>query len=91
MDWDTISFVFSSEMRARILVKLRQGEHTPTQISRELGAPVSHVSKILRELSDKGLVSCLTPDRRKARFYSITERGNCILEELRKLPARGGK
>jgi predicted transcriptional regulator len=89
MDWDNVSFVFSSKLRAKVLIRLREGMNTPTQVSREFGVPISHISRVLRELQERGLITCLTPNRKKAKFYIITERGNRILEELRKLPVRG--
>jgi len=42
----------------------------------------------LKELKTKGLIECLTPSRKKARLYSITELGSQVLREINKLTKR---
>lgn len=91
MDWKTLSYVFSSELRLKTLLELSKTKYTPKQLSVSLNQPISHVSKTLKELRTKGLVECLTPNRRKARFYSITRHGNQVLDEINKLTKREGK
>jgi predicted transcriptional regulator len=91
LEWETVSYVFSSELRLRTLVELSKSKYTPKQLSLSLKQPISHASKALKELRDKGLVECLTPDRKKARLYSITRSGNQVLEEINKLTHRERK
>jgi len=91
LEWETVSYVFSSELRLRTLVELSKSKYTPKQLSLSLKQPFSHVSKALKELRDKGLVECLTPNRKKARLYSITRSGNQVLEEINKLTNRERK
>lgn len=91
MDWETISYVFSSELRFKTLLELSRSQNTPKQLSLSTEAPISHISKALRELNGKGLVECLTPSRKKARFYSITTLGNQALDEINKLTVRERK
>lgn len=90
MDWETVSYVFSSELRFKVLVELRKSKLTPSQLARGLSQPMSHVSKALSELSDKELVVCLTPSRKKGRFYEITKDGEKVLDEISKI-TRGTK
>ena len=91
MDWETVSFVFSSELRLKTLLELSKSKYTPKQLSLFLNKPISHVSRALKELGTKGLVECLTPNRKKARLYSITNLGNQVLDEINKLTEREGK
>ena len=87
--WDTVSFVLSSEVRTNVLETLRAQRSTPSQIAKRVDQPLSHVSRALRELQSKALVTLLTPSRTKARLYEITERGREVLEKVSAL--RGGR
>ena len=91
MDWEIVSYVFSSELRLKTLLELSKSKYTPKQLALSTKQPISHVSKALKELSRKGLVECLTPSRKKARLYSITKLGNQVLDEINKLTDRGKK
>ena len=85
MDWETVSYVFSSELRLKILLELSKSKNTPKQLSLSLKHPMSHVSKALKQLNEKQLVECLTPDRKKGRLYNITELGGQVLDEIGKI------
>ena len=85
MDWETVSFVFSSELRCKILLELNKSKNTPKQLSISLKHPISHVSKALKQLNERKLVECLTPNRRKGRLYVITEFGSQVLDEIGKI------
>lgn len=85
VDWNTVSFVISGKLRFRILVELKDNESTPTDLSSVTNAPISHISKALKELEELNLITCLTPDRRKTKFYSITDTGKKVLEKINQL------
>ena len=80
-----IGFILGSEYRYKILTGLEQGIRTPKQISKETDIQINHVSNILKELLDKTLVSCKTPDLRKGRLYQITDKGKQILDKIYKI------
>ncbi len=88
MDWEVISFVLSSDLRFKVLLRLSAGETTPSELAGTLGSPISHVSKALRELTDRELVKCLTPTRRRTRFYGITDAGKSVLSEVHRITGR---
>lgn len=90
MDWAVVSFVMSSKPRFKVLIELFQGKSTPSKLADALGFPSSHVSKALSELSEKGLVRCLTPERRKTKFYEITEEGTKCIAEINKMTSKQG-
>lgn len=85
LDWDAVSFVLSSETRARLLLELRDAEQTPSQLAENLGKHRSHVSRGLTELGDEDMVECLTPDQTKGRIYAITDKGDRVLRKVHEM------
>ncbi len=85
VDWDTVSFVLASEPRFKILLELREEKSTPTELTEKIGIADSRTSTVLGELNDRKLVKCLTPKRRKSKLFTITEKGDRILQEVHKL------
>jgi len=86
MDEETLklfAFIKVSPYRFEILKTLENESKTPTQISKAVGTRVFYVSKILKDLKDKELVECINEEKRKFRFYQLTERGNELLEYLK--------
>lgn len=55
---------------------------TPRELEKEAKIKISHISRALKELSELGLVKCLTPDTRRSKIYSITKLGKDILKKL---------
>lgn len=79
--WELVSFVRRSSQRRKILETLNK-PITPSQIARETKMYITHVSRTLKELVDKGLVECLTPKERVEKYYKITTLGKDILKQL---------
>lgn len=78
---EILRFIISSKHREAILEVLAEaGELTPTQLSQELEVVLSQISRTLKELQDKNLVDCKTPEAKKDRIYQITEKGRKILD-----------
>ncbi len=90
-DWETVGFLLSSEIRREVLRTLNEGRSTPSHISTILHEPISHVSHALKELQDRKLAICLTPDRKKGRLYQITTLGEGVLRELDSVQPEGGR
>ena len=84
-DWNLISFIMSGKLRFKILVELKMSEKTPTDLSTVLKIPISHISKTLSELQEAQLIICLTPNRRKKKFFKITEQGIELLSSINKM------
>lgn len=84
-NWNLISFVTSSTLRFKVLIELNKKPKIPTKLSKDLSEPISHISKTLSELEEKNLVVCLTPERRKSKFYKNSQLGKDILSEINKL------
>lgn len=84
MDWDLISYAMSGKLRFRVLTELRKGNKIPTELAKITNSPISHISTTLKELEYKGLIECLTSERRKNKFFQITDKGENILDNINK-------
>jgi len=80
---EDVSFVEADKVRLSIL-KALASRKTPKDLARIVGRPLPAVSRALRELKQRNLVVCLTPTRRKRKFYSLTDSGKQVLSEIRK-------
>ena len=71
------SYVKISSYRLRVVEVLDRngGVMMPMEIARESGILPNHISKVLRELKDKGILECLNEDARKGRLYRLTGYG----------------
>ncbi|KXB07859.1 hypothetical protein AKJ58_01595 [candidate division MSBL1 archaeon SCGC-AAA385D11] len=82
MDWDKYGFVSASKYRKKVVLALQKKPKTPKEIEEEVGYHLSHVSNTLGELSDEGIVRCLTEKRSKGRVYGLTKLGEEIAQQL---------
>jgi len=81
MDYDLVAFVIRSKSRKLILLRLTEGPSTPSIISNSVGINRAHVSRALRELLEKDLVTCMTQSR-KGRIYGISAKGKTVATEI---------
>lgn len=87
MDTQTLenySFTISSKYRKDALISLDHKPKTPKDIADETKSNLTHVSRALRELTEKKLVECLTPSKSKFRLYQLTTCGHDVLSQLQK-------
>lgn len=77
-----LGFVISSKYRTKVLKSIGENIMMPTEIAKDTDLRINHVSNVLRDLKDKGLVVCLNENTRKGRLYKITDFGLEILELL---------
>jgi DNA-binding MarR family transcriptional regulator len=82
--WELLSFM-QAKVRRMTLDELECSPKTPSSIADSTGEHLSHISRALKELHEKGLVDCMTPSQSKNRFYQITSKGKEVLVALRKL------
>jgi predicted transcriptional regulator len=85
MDWSKYGYIISSEYRKKIVLSLIKGPMTPKQISLDTKLHLSHVSPILKELVNKRILECLTPNLRKGKIFTLTDEGLQIAKSLKKL------
>jgi predicted transcriptional regulator len=83
-EWNNYGFVLASEYRKVVIKALAEKPKTPKQIADETKYNLSHVSRSIRQLEDRGLIKCLTPNRRKGKLYGLTDNGVRIFNQLSK-------
>jgi len=88
---EKLGFVIASSYRRRVLVKLLDDFKTPSQLCTELSLLSEQLSRTLKELSDKGLITCLNPQARKGRLYSLTPQGREIAIRIMKESGTRGR
>jgi len=77
--YDLVSFVGRGKIRKKVLKALIK-TNSPTELARQLDIERSTVSRAILELTEKGLVECLTPDERMGRYYRTTETGKKVID-----------
>ncbi len=70
-----ISLIKSSGYRQKVLKAIGNNIATPTEIAKNVGLRLNHVSMVLAELKENNLVICLNEDTKKGRLYQLTELG----------------
>lgn len=85
MDWKKYGYIIASKYRQNVVLSVDSGPKTPKQISNATGFYLSHVSSVLKDLSKKGVIKCLTPDLRRGKVYALTKEGKEIADKLKKL------
>ncbi|WP_407453920.1 winged helix-turn-helix domain-containing protein [Methanobrevibacter sp.] len=75
-------YVLSSSYRTRAVKALQQENKTPTQIAKDSDIRISHISKVLKELKECGVVNCLNEQDRKNKIYTLTALGHEIANNL---------
>jgi len=81
--YEDLGFILAGSTRRIIMDLLNQGFLTPSMLAAESKIPLSHVSRSLKELSERELVICKTPERNKGRIYELTEYGVTVLLKLK--------
>ena len=82
--WSDFSFVASSGYREKVLRSLAEQPKLPKQLALDTNYRIVHVSRALRELRERGLVVCLTPETKaRGRVYGITASGSAIIAVFR--------
>jgi len=76
--FDLVSFVGRGRTR-RLVLKALIKPYSPTDLAKQLDLDRGTISRVMIELTEKGLVECLTPDEHTGRYYRITETGKKIL------------
>lgn len=74
------SYILASTYRKKTLEYLNKHMGTPSLISDNTSIRRQHISNVLSDLKEKGLVECLNEEVRKGRLYKITNKGKESLE-----------
>ena len=77
-----LSYVHISSYREKTVKALKNQAKIPTKIAKDTGILPNHMSKVLKELKDAGIVECINPEVRKGRLYRLTDKGEEIVDNL---------
>ena len=75
--FDLVSFVGRGRTRRQVLKTLNK-PNSPTDLAKQADLQLM-ISRVMLELTEKGLVECLTPNERMGRYYRITETGKKVV------------
>lgn len=76
-----LSWVKRGKQRREIIVHLA-GEQTPSEVARVSGYSLNHVSRVLCDFADHGLVKLLNPSAKTGRLYTLTKRGKVVSSKI---------
>ena len=85
VDKSLLSFILRGKNRITVLKTISKEELVSAQIEEETKMYKSHVSRTLKELRDKKLITCVNPKDRYFKFYRITALGKKVLEKILKI------
>lgn len=54
-----------------------------SEIAEKTGRSLQNISRALRELEEKDLIECITPEKHTWKRYILTENGTEVFEKLR--------
>ncbi len=80
----SISLIKSSKNKLKIMESLHEDIKIPSEIANETGIRLNHVSNLLKDLKDDGLVKCLNEESKKGRIYQLTKKGNTVFDIVNK-------
>jgi DNA-binding PadR family transcriptional regulator len=80
---EMVNWVISVDRRLILMDSMKR--HTfvrASDIAHEASRSTQNISHALKELEEKGLIECLTPDKTTWKKYTLTETGKEVLEKL---------
>lgn len=76
MDDETLKilgYVISSTYRTKVLKAFDDKPKFPSELAKNAGIRMNHVSNVLKQLKMKGLVEIVNPEAKKGRYYRLTD------------------
>ncbi len=80
---ELIKWVISVDRRLILMESMKR--HTAVRasdIAHEANRSTQNISRALKELEDKGLIECLTPEKTTWKKYMLTDNGKKVLDKL---------
>jgi DNA-binding PadR family transcriptional regulator len=81
MSWEDVSYIIRGKNRKSVILELETPK-TPTMLARTLKTSMPNISRTLTQLQNKGFVTCLTPEERVGKIYSLTDKGKETLKKI---------
>ncbi|MBR0272074.1 MAG: transcriptional regulator [Methanobrevibacter sp.] len=79
---NSLGYVMASSYRLNVIKYIAKGVKIPSDIAKHIGVRTNHISNVLADLKETGLVICLNEDAHKGRLYKNTELSLEILKYL---------
>ena len=67
--FDSLGYVMASTYRLSVIQYIGNGVKIPSDIARKIGVRTNHISNVLSDLKQNGLVICLNEDYIKIQNY----------------------
>ena len=80
MDEELVKHIKRSKYRVSALKAIGHDVKMPKEIAEDSCIRLNHISVVLMELKDCGLVECITPQLRKGRLYRLSDKGLEMLD-----------
>lgn len=87
MDDETLkkfAYVNISSYRLKALKAINTQDKTPTEIAKESGIRMNHISNVLKQLKETDVAVCINEENKRNRIYRLTDTGKEILEYIEK-------
>jgi len=82
--WEEIGYIMASKYRTIVIEKLSNKNYMPSTLAKETNIQLSHISRALKELTEKNLTKCLNEKAKKGKIYTLTEFGKKISNIIEK-------
>ena len=80
--WNVIGYILASPNRRKVTMRLEKGFATPSQLAKDTGIRLGHVSIILRDLRVNNIALCRNPSAKRGRVYELTEIGLTAMKQI---------
>ena len=77
-------YILKSEIRFHIILSLTDYPKTPKDLTNK-HFYISHISSNLKDLVEKNYVICITPNLRKNKMFTLTDKSITLIENLKEL------
>ena len=71
-----------SSYRLKTVKSIKDDVKTPTEIAKSTGIRRNHMSNVLRDLKETGIVECINEEVKRGRLYRLTPVGEEIADNL---------
>ncbi|MDD3083984.1 MAG: winged helix-turn-helix domain-containing protein [Candidatus ainarchaeum sp.] len=82
---EDLAYVLRGKNRIKVLKALNEKKLISKQIEKETGMYKSHVSRTLKELLERKLITCINQKDRSFKFYKLTSMGTKLINSLNKM------
>ena len=82
---NSLGYVMASTYRLSVIQYIGNGVKIPSDIANKIGVRTNHISNVLSDLKENGLVVCLNENAHKGRLYKNTDLALAILKYLNEM------